>query len=106
MWTENEKPDVERSGFEKSRALLDEDDVDGSIEGGAVDVGNVGDNSSKEVHGCLLQFQSRPILWNLIFHSTPLVSCHLNSAAQPSPAQYNVDNGRVSVSQSEPECKH
>ena len=51
---------MERSGFEKSRALLDEDDVDGSIEGGAVDVGNVGHDSIKEVHGCSLSSSPEP----------------------------------------------
>ena len=44
---------MEGSRFEQSGALLDEDDVDGSIESGTVDVGNVGHNSVKEVHGCL-----------------------------------------------------
>ena len=46
---------MEGSGFEQSGALLDKDDVDGSIESGAVDVGNVGHDSIKEVHGCLLR---------------------------------------------------
>ena len=47
---------MERSGFEQPGALLDEDDVDGSIESGGVDVGDVGHDSIKEVHGCLLRF--------------------------------------------------
>ena len=42
---------MERSGFEQPGALLDEDDVDGSIESGTVDVGDIGHNASKEVHG-------------------------------------------------------
>ena len=44
---------MEGSRFEQPGALLDEDDVNGSIESGTVDVSKVGHNSVKEVHGWL-----------------------------------------------------
>ena len=69
---------MEGSRFEQSGALLDEDDVDGSIESGTVDVGNVGHNSVKEVHGWLFTRAGQGNIERALSFSLELVSCPLS----------------------------